>query len=336
MKAYVLHGINDLRYEDVKMPECPDNWAIVKVMASGICSSDIPRIFSKGTYSFPTIPGHEFAGVVYQVKNSRYEYLVGKRVGIFPLIPCRNCQQCQRGHYEMCSNYDYLGSRRDGGFAEYVSVPIWNMIPLSDNISFTSAALLEPLAVALHAVKMGNIQNGYRVGVVGTGMIGICAALWAKILGADTAFVLGRSEHKRSLVQKMNLEYEIISSENNFSFDLVIEAVGSTECIQNAIQFVSPGGTLVLMGNPSGDVKLPQDIYWRILRKQLLLKGTWNSSYKCDDISEWTEAVDALQNGIINVDPLITHRYLKENLIDGLNLMKEHKEVYCKIVTIWN
>lgn len=104
--------------------------------AAGICSSDIARVFTKGTYHFPTIPGHEFAGIVDSVSSEEDKGLVGKHVGIFPLIPCRECPQCKDKHYEMCAHYDYVGSRRDGGFAEYVAVPVWNLIPLSDAISF--------------------------------------------------------------------------------------------------------------------------------------------------------------------------------------------------------
>lgn len=89
MKAYNLYGINDLRYEDIEEPALKDGWALVKVKAAGICSSDIPRIFTKGTYHFPTIPGHELSGVVEKVANDQNKYLLGKRVGIFPLIPCK-------------------------------------------------------------------------------------------------------------------------------------------------------------------------------------------------------------------------------------------------------
>ena len=145
MKAYNLHAINDLRYEEVKMPECPSGWAIIQVKAAGICSSDIPRIFTKGTYHFPTIPGHEFSGIVHSVADAENEYLVGKTVGIFPLIPCRQCVSCAKKHYEMCSNYDYIGSRRNGAFAEYVAAPVWNLVELPNNIPFEVAAMMEPL-----------------------------------------------------------------------------------------------------------------------------------------------------------------------------------------------
>ena len=106
MKAYNLHAVNDLRYEDVPTPECPTGWAIIEVKAVGICSSDIPRVFTKGTYHFPTIPGHEFSGVVRKVADCENAHLLGKSVGVFPLIPCRQCESCKDKHYEMCSNYD--------------------------------------------------------------------------------------------------------------------------------------------------------------------------------------------------------------------------------------
>ena len=182
MKAYSLHAINDLRYEDVEYPECNSGWCIVNVKYSGICSSDVPRILKKGTYKFPTIPGHEFSGVVCQVADKENENLIGKHVGVFPLIPCKKCEQCMEGNYEMCSHYDYIGSRRDGGFAEYVAVPIWNLVELPSEIDLKEAAMMEPLAVALHAVKQANINYEKKVAVVGTGLIAFAIAQWAKLI----------------------------------------------------------------------------------------------------------------------------------------------------------
>lgn len=337
MKAYVLHGIADLRYEDVSVPTCPSGWGIVKVKAAGICSSDIPRIMTKGTYHFPTIPGHEFSGIVESVADERDTHLVGKRVGVFPLIPCRKCPQCIEGHYEMCSSYDYLGSRRDGGFAEYVSVPVWNMVELPDSVSYIEAAMLEPLSVALHAVKrVGKIQ-GKTATVIGTGMIGIAAANWARIRGAEKVYVIGRNEEKRKLVERFSgITYTNSSEESCPQTDIVIEAVGTPAAIEEAVSHALPGSKVVLMGNPSGDIKLPQDIYWKILRKQLSLTGTWNSSYGDDRGSDWKEAVAVLMEKRFDAASLITHKYAPPHLIDGLRLMEQHEEPYCKVMTVWN
>ena len=337
MRAYLLHGVNDLRYDEIDRPTCPDGWAIVKVKAAGICSSDIARVFTKGTYHFPTIPGHEFAGIVDSVASEQDAALVGKHVGIFPLIPCRKCEQCKEKRYEMCAHYDYVGSRRDGGFAEYVAVPVWNLVQLSDDVPFKSAAMLEPLSVALHATKIGNIKQGNRVGVVGTGMIGICAAQWAKTLGASYVEVIGRNEGKRSLVENAGLDYVIrTEADSSQLYDIVIEAVGTPASINLAINSTVPGGTLVLMGNPSGDICLSQNTYWRILRKQLTLRGTWNSYYDGKNTSDWTQVVSALENHTIKVEHLISHCFPQDHLKDGLDLMFEHKEPYCKVMTIWN
>ena len=337
MKAYVLHGVNDFRYDDINIPECPSGWAIVKVKAAGICSSDIARVFTKGTYYFPTVPGHEFSGIVESVGSEEDRSMVGKHVGIFPLIPCRKCSQCAEKYYEMCANYDYIGSRRDGGFAEYVSVPVWNLIELPTSISFSTAAMLEPLAVALHAIKIGKVKEGDSVAIIGTGMIGISAGQWAYKFGATDVTVIGRNETKRTLVEKCGLGYKICTdNEKVGEYDFVLEAVGTPSAIEMAISAARPGGTVLLMGNPVSDINISQNLYWRILRKQLVLKGTWNSTYDGISPSDWTDAVSAIANDEINVESLISHKFSQEKLIDGMTLMREHQSPFCKVMSIWN
>lgn len=329
MKAYVLHGIGDLRYEDWPVPELQPGWALVKVLAAGICSSDIPRIFTKGTYHFPTIPGHEFCGRVEAVHDEADSGWIGKRVGVFPLIPCKKCPSCQRGEYETCEHYDYLGSRRDGGFAEYAAVPVWNLLELPDEVSDIQGALLEPAAVALHGVKRAEIQPGDSVCVVGTGAIGLLAGQWARLKGDGRVVIKGRSEEKRELAENCGLEYR--TDTDGEPFDRVIEAVGSENALTESIQLTAPGGRLVLMGNPDGPRALTQDTYWRILRKQLALTGTWNSSFGSKD-SDWKMLIQAMKAGRLKTDTVVSHVVQKKNLDAGLNLMREKKNFYCKIM----
>ena len=299
MRAYELHGVNDLRREDIEKPEIPSGWVLVQVKASGICSSDIPRIFTNGTYHFPTIPGHEFSGVVAAYGEGVPEERVGKRVGIFPLIPCRTCPQCRQKKYEMCEHYDYLGSRRDGGFAEYVAVPDWNLMELPENVSFRAAA-------------------------------------WAKALGAETVFVIGRGEAKRAIAEQIpGISYVMEEESKAIQADVVVEAVGTPQAVSSAVLLARPGGSIVLMGNPSGDLAMEKNVYWRILRKQLNLMGTWNSSYEKDEACDWTEVLDALSKKKIPAQALITHCFPSEKLMDGLELMKNHKEPYCKVMVSW-
>ena len=153
MKAWVLHGVNDIRLEEKEEPQLRADEALVCVKAAGICGSDIPRIYKTGAHVHPLIPGHEFSGQVVKVGKRADIKWLHKRVGIFPLIPCRKCAACQRQQYELCRDYGYLGSRRNGGFAEYTAVPQWNLIELPDSVSYEEAAMLEPMAVAVHAMR---------------------------------------------------------------------------------------------------------------------------------------------------------------------------------------
>ena len=123
MNALVLCAVGDARYERTTKPTAGPKCVIVRVAACGVCGSDIPRMFVKGTYSFPTICGHEFAGIIDSCGEDVQGWAVGDRVAVFPLIWCGRCAACEEGHYAQCSNYDYLGSRSDGGMAEYVAVP---------------------------------------------------------------------------------------------------------------------------------------------------------------------------------------------------------------------
>ena len=330
MKAYVLHGIGDLRYEDWSLPEIYPGWALVKVLVAGICSSDIPRIFEKGTYHFPTIPGHEFSGKVERVADESDRHWVGKRVGVFPLIPCKKCASCEKGQYETCSNYDYIGSRRDGGFAEYVAVPVWTLLELPETVSDVQGALLEPAAVALHAVKRAQIFPSASICVVGTGAIGLLAGQWAKIYGADRVVIKGRSEFKRQLVQQCGLEY-MGDDRSGEEFDCVIEAVGSVRALEESLLLTAPGGRLVLMGNPDGPRTLSQELYWRILRKQLTLAGTWNSAYGDED-SDWTEVVQTLVDKKLQIGAVVTHVLESKKLMDGLAMMRNRTETFGKIL----
>ena len=262
---------------------------------------------------------------------------IGKKVGIFPLIPCRTCPQCKEKHYEMCANYDYVGSRRDGGFAEYVAVPVWNLIELPCNIKYEEAAMLEPLSVALHAIKIGDVKQGDSVAIIGTGMIGIAAGQWAKKFDAKNVTVIGRNEDKRNLIENCGLEYKVSNCNDDMDeYDFVLEAVGTPSSVETSISCCKAGGSLLLMGNPSGDMHISQNVYWKILRKQLTVKGTWNSSYDGTNQSDWTDAVSALSLGEIKVNSLISHCFKQEELMQGLELMKKHNEPYCKVMTLWN
>lgn len=333
MKANILYGIGDLRYEDIPNPIISDTEVLVKVKACGICGSDVNRVFKTGTYHFPTVIGHEFSGIVVETtENNRH--LLGKRVGIFPLKPCFKCSQCKLGNYEMCLNYDYLGSRCNGGFEEYVAVPTWNLIEIPDNVSFEEAAMLEPISVAIHALEHAGDLSGKNVAIIGPGPIGNILLQIAKIKDASHVVMIGRTDEKLKFSLRcgadaiINSETLIVKDEidkitSGAGVDVVVEGTGASSSISISIEITNRGGKVILMGNPLGDVEITQNIYWQILRRQLTLIGTWNSSFG-NDLDDWHKALSFLSSGNLNVKPLITHRLKFHELHKGLQIMKDN------------
>ncbi len=341
MKASVLYGINDLRYTDVPMPEIGHDDALVQVKASGICGSDVNRVFKTGTYHFPTIIGHEFSGKVISVSsdNKAASGLIGKRVGVFPLKPCFTCSSCKVGKYEMCENYDYLGSRCNGGFAQYVKVPIWNLIELPDNVNFEEAAMLEPTAVAIHALRMAGDVRSKNLAIIGPGTIGNILIQVAKALGVKTVTIIGRTKEKLDFAVENGADRSINSISEDLNkilpFDIVIEGTGASESFSNAIKICRRGGKIVAMGNPSGDVVIEKNMYWQILRKQLTIKGTWNSSFGFEK-DDWHMALSLLNDEKLHLSKIITHQLPFNSLLKGLEIMRDHSVYSNKIMLINN
>lgn len=343
MKAYVLEDIVKLEYKDVDLPEIAEDEALVEIKATGICASDIPRIFETGTYTFPTIPGHEFSGVVRAVKgNSKW---LNKRVGVFPLIPCKRCQQCLEKKYEMCKQYSYLGSRTDGGFAEYVKVPIWNLIELPENITYEKAAMIEPAAVALHAIRKLDIQMINNAVVYGAGTIGLLCGMWLRKLGVENVMIVAKHPTQKEFAKKMGFNnvcgiYDvdpvewILNFTDNKGAQVVFECVGSNESIINSILSAQPCGKIVVVGNPKEDTEIPKNAYWQILRKQLEIVGSWNSTFDHIESDDWHITLRGIEDGTLPVHKLITHKILFENLNQGLIILKEKKEYAVKIMAI--
>ena len=173
MKACVLIEKNKLKYTEKPMPKLKETEVLVKIKAVGICNSDFNRVYGDGAYHYPIILGHEIAGEIVKVgKNVTEEYLA-KKVVVFPLLPCKKCANCIKGDYAQCINYNYFGSRCDGGFAEYLAVPIWNIKIFDDDIPFSSAALSEPAAVAWHALSKVVNSGHNNILIIGNGTIGI-------------------------------------------------------------------------------------------------------------------------------------------------------------------
>ena len=354
MKALVLEQIGKLEYKDVARPVPGNGEVLVKVMAAGICGSDIPRAYKDGAHAMPLIIGHEFSGVVDSVGENVSSGLVGKRVGVFPLIPCKTCGPCQGKHYEMCRNYGYLGSRRDGGFAEYVTVPEWNLIELPDNVSFEAAAMTEPMAVAVHAIRQCKLENnrpedGLSIAVCGLGTIGTLLVMFLLEAGYRNLLVIGNKDFQKKTMEDLGVPADdycdsrkedahdfIMKHTGGAGADVFFECVGSNEVASLAVDSAAPSGHICFVGNPHSDMTFEKAVYWKILRNQLTINGTWNSSYlgAKESGDDWHYVLDRLSSGSIKPDKLITQRYTLEDIHRGFELMRDKTEDYVKVMCV--
>lgn len=349
MRAWVLHGIGDLRYEEVDEPELLDNEVLISVKAAGICGSDIPRIYKNGAHKMPLILGHEFSGIVAKTGKAVKDNWQGKRVGVFPLIPCNSCVSCQKSQYEMCGQYSYLGSRRNGGFAEFVAVPEWNLIELPQNVSYEEAAMLEPMAVAVHAMRRIELMQTDNVVVCGLGTIGQLLVMFLLENGIRNIFVIGNKDSQKMSILKMGVPEDnycdsktqdikewLMNRNGSQGIDVFFECVGKNATISRAVDLTAPAGKICLVGNPYSDLTLQKDVYWKILRNQLSITGTWNSSYVHKNDDDWQYVLQKLEEKRIAPANLVSHRLSLEGLGQGFEIMRDKSEEYIKIMMTWS
>ena len=319
MKAAVLHAVDDLRYEEVADPIAGEGETLVKIMAAGICGSDVSRVFGKGAYHYPIIIGHEFAGL---------DEKTGKKAVVFPLLPCKKCAMCQIGEYVCCENYDYYGSRRDGGFAEYLAVKNENILYVDADIPYELLAMTEPAAVGLHSVYLGNIKAGDKVLITGAGAIGLIMGYISKIHGAGGVYFTDIDQRKLDYAADLGFDaYE------KQKIDVLIEGTGASSALEAGLEAIKPFGNAVLMGNPGGDVKISQKSYWHILRKQLCMRGSWNSMFNSFR-NEWQIVLDLVAEGRLPLENMISHRFKLERCNEAFAVLKDRTEFANRVMFV--
>ena len=345
MNAFVLHAVGDMRYQQVPRPTPSDGEVLVRVGFCGVCGSDIPRVFVKGTYHFPTIIGHEFSGTVEACGPGVDDFTPGDRVVVFPLIWCGQCASCEQGKYVQCLDYDYLGSRSDGAFADFVVAPRQNLVPVPEGVSLEEAAMTEPAAVALHALRRaGGCSVGDSVAVFGAGPIGLMVAQWARAMGASPVILFDIIPEKTEMARRAGFSLAF----NNLAVDPVqtiqsitgrdgahvcVEGAGVPQTFNQAAASAMRGGRLIMLGNPSADVTFPAGLISQLMRREVTLFGTWNSDYSAagnDD--DWRTVLAAMASKAIDLAPLITHRIRLEDAFDALKMMKEKREFFSKVL----
>jgi L-iditol 2-dehydrogenase len=345
MKAGVLHAIGDIRCDEVATPRPGPDDVIVRVRACGICGSDISRVFQTGMYHLPEIPGHEFGGEVAELGPNVTGVPVGERVAVVPLIECGKCPSCLIGEYSMCENYDYLGSRSAGGFAEYVRAPARNLVRLPDGLDFETGALTEVMAVALHAVRRaGGLSGGERVAVFGAGTVGLLAAQFARLLGAGAVCAVDVVEAKLEVARQIGSDLcvdarladavaAIAEWTQGRGADMAIEASGANRALEQAISCLAKSGKLVLVGRQERPVQLAVSTFEVVLRRQLNVLGTW--AWSRLPMTEWEVALGFAARGAIQTMPLISHRYSIDRVREAFEMIASAREVIQKVLLVF-
>jgi L-iditol 2-dehydrogenase len=314
MKSLLLKEYLQLEVVDLPQPEPGPNEVLIRVAACGICGSDVHGYDgTSGRRIPPIVMGHEAAGVVAATGSDVTGFKAGDRVTFDSTVYCGECAFCRRGEVNLCDHREVIGVscgdyRRAGAFAEYIVVPEHILYPLPESMSFPEAAMLEAVSVALHAVSVSGAVKGQTTLVVGAGMIGLltmqaaraagCAPVMiadiddtrldlARSLGADDVLCLSGAELSRAVVQRTG----------GLGVDVVFEAVGRNETIAASIDSVRKGGTVVLIGNITPEVKLPLQ---KVVSRQIRLQGSAASA------GEYPQAIELVATGKILVKPLIT------------------------------
>lgn len=314
MKALLLSEYKHLAVVDLPTPVPGPLEILVRVAACGICGSDVHGYDgASGRRIPPIVMGHEASGVVAALGSAVSGFAVGDRVTFDSTVYCGECAFCRRGEINLCDDRQVVGVSCDeysraGAFAEYVAVPSRILYRLPDALEFSDAAMLEAVSVALHAVRISELQGGETALVIGAGMIGLLLLQAARVGGCSQVFVADIDETRLALASKLGadealkasgaeLARSILGLTGDRGVDVVFEAVGRNETVNGAIDCVRKGGKVTLVGNIAREITLPLQ---RVVVGQIRLQGS------CASAGEYTEAMELVSSRKIKVEPLIT------------------------------
>lgn len=314
MQALMLAEYTHLTVEEVPAPVAGAGEVLVQVAACGICGSDVHGYDgSSGRRIPPIVMGHEAAGVVAGLGRGVNGLSVGERITFDSTVFCGECEFCRRGEINLCDNRQVIGVscgeyRRAGAFAEYVTVPARIVHRLPETMSFAEAAMLEAVSVALHAVKVSEVQGGETALVIGAGMIGVLVVQAAKAAGCSRVFVADVDGTRLDRAKGLGADEALLASGDALiaevarltagrGVDLVIECVGRNETVMASVDCVRKGGTVTLVGNISPQVTIPLQ---KVVSRQVRLQGS------CASAGEFPQAMAAMAAGKIQVSGLIS------------------------------
>lgn len=314
MKALVLKEYGKFSYEDVPIPQAGPEDVLVRIKACAICGSDVHGMDgSTGRRIPPVIMGHEASGIIEEAGGNVSDFLPGDRVTFDSTIYCGKCHYCRQGKINLCNNRRVLGVscgdyRQNGAFAEFVAVPAHILYPLPDKVSFERAAMVEPLSIALHALKNSPVTLNDTAVVVGAGMIGLLVIQLLKLAGCSRIIAVDLDRNKLDLALSLgatccfkadeaDVKEEVYKITNGRGADAAFEAVGITAAVKTALSSLKKGGSLTLIGNRSPAVELPLQT---VVTGEISLHGT------CASAGEYDACLDMIARNVVNVDAFIS------------------------------
>lgn len=340
MKAAVLQRPGEIRVEERQIPEPGPGEVLVRVRAVGVCGSDV-HYYKEGrigryVVEKPLILGHESAGEVVALGPGVSNLSVGSRVALEPGVPCRRCRTCKSGRYNLCPDVTFMATPPvDGAFVEYIAWPADFTYPLPENLGYAEGALMEPLAVGMHAVRRARLVPGCTVLVLGGGPIGQLALLAAKAAGAGRTILVDLEDRRLDVASRLGADLTINPRRESVADaaraatdgegpDLVIEAAGTAQTAQQSLELVRRGGTVVWIGLPGTD-PCPVSVL-QAIDKEVDILGVFRYA------NVYPDAIRLAASGKIDLSRLVTHRFPLEEARRALDTVADQKSSIVKVL----
>jgi L-iditol 2-dehydrogenase len=338
MRVAMYYNNRDVRLEEMPVPAIGSGEILVKVMASGICGSDVMEWYR--VKKAPLILGHEIAGKIVETGEGVTRYKVGERVFVSHHVPCNTCHYCLRGYHTACETL-HTTNYYPGGLAEYVRVPSLNVdrgvFHLPDGMTYEEGAFIEPLACVVRGQRIANLQPGQSVLILGSGISGILHLLLARTLGAGHIMATDISEFRLRMARQLGADGVIPAGEdvpamvremnNGRLADLVVVCTGALSAFRQALQSVDRGGTVLCFATtePGMDLPIPVNDFWR---NEIRLMPSYGNSPLDASV-----AIELLRHKRISVEKMITHRLPLEKAELGFQLVAEGGDSLKVIIT---
>ncbi len=330
MKSIVIQKPREIILSEKEIPQPGPREILIKVMASGICGTDI-HIY-KGEYlgSYPVIPGHEFSGVIEAIGKEVTRFGVGDRVAVEPNIACDNCINCLNNRQNFCLNWQAVGVTLAGGMEQYVSVPEKAAFSIGE-IPFEQGAFVEPLSCVIHGVERAKIRLSDTVLILGAGPIGNLILQTSRLQGAAHIAVLESNPGRAELARRQGADLVVDRLEDlkPTTYDVVIDATGVIPVMNRTMDFVRNSGTILLFGVPPAGKNIKLEAF-KIFQKELTILSSYTS------VRNSFQAVNLLQTGQVKVEPLISHRLPLEEISNAFDLIENHDPKVMKVMILPN